>query len=344
MNRGVTTRSQKRRDIQEGKNTSEMENAQRANDDISSVLHGISQEIRDFRAENKVDLHALKEELKEDMKKELQDLKQEIYQNLSANTARIQANETRLSEAETRISEIESVNTAMKEALVKSMERQKTMQEKLTDMEGRSRRNNIRVYGVPEGKEGDSVPDFMDQLLKSELALTADMNLKIQHAHRASARKPEKNQPPRVIVVNFMEFNTKEAVLKKAWGKKIMIEGQRLSFDHDYATEVVQKRKAYTGIKKLLKEKGIRFQTPLDKMRIHWDSGTRTYGSAREAAQELKKTGYSVEVPGSSTAEPSREMEQLLRAPVWQRAGETSRDAAQRARERLQEFERTTPN
>lgn len=67
------------------------------------------------------------------------------YQKLSANSTRIQANETRLNEAEARINETESANMALKEALIKSMERQKTMQEKLTDMEGRSRRNNIRI-------------------------------------------------------------------------------------------------------------------------------------------------------------------------------------------------------
>ena len=184
MNRGATTRSQTKRDIQEGKNSPEMADTQCANDDnpvenMCSMLQTISKEIRDFRTEHKVDLHTLKEELKEDMKNELKDLKQEIYQKLSANSARIQANETRLNEAEARINETESANMAMKEALIKSMERQKTMQEKLTDIEGRSRRNNIRIYGVPEGKEGNSVPDFVEQLLKSELALTADNSLHI---------------------------------------------------------------------------------------------------------------------------------------------------------------------
>lgn len=166
-------------------------------------------------------------------------------------------------------------------------------------------------------------------------------SLHIQRAHRALARKPERNEPPRSIVVNFLEFNVKETVLKKAWGKKKTIEGRRLSFDHDYATEVVQKRKAYTGIKRLLKEKGIRFQTPLDKVRIHWDSGTRTYGSAQDAAAELRKRGYTVEIPAHSTADLSQEMEQLVGASVWQRAGERSTgDTARRAKERLQEFER----
>lgn len=110
------------------------------------------------------------------------------------------------------------------------------------------------------------------------------------------------------------------------------MEGRHLSFDHDYATEVIQKCKAYTWIKNLLKEKGIRFQTPLDKMHIHWDSGTRTYESAQDAAQALRKRGYSVEIPSSSTADPSREMERLLRAPTWQRAGEMSTATARKGK------------
>ncbi|KAJ8383352.1 hypothetical protein AAFF_G00221420 [Aldrovandia affinis] len=102
-----------------------MADAQSSNDEsaetMRSVLHRISKEIRDFRAEHKEDLHKLKEELKEDMKTELKDLKQEIYRELSANSTRIQAHETRLNEAETRIDEGETINMAMKDALIKSI-------------------------------------------------------------------------------------------------------------------------------------------------------------------------------------------------------------------------------
>ena len=81
-----------------------------------------------------------------------------------------------------------------------------------------------------------------------------------------------------------MQFEMKETVLKKAWQKKMQVGGKPVFFDHDYRAEIVQKRKTYVGIKKVLKEKGIRFQTPLTKIRIHWNKGVRTYGSAREAA------------------------------------------------------------
>lgn len=115
---------------------------------------------------------------------------------------------------------------AAKDVLTKSIKQQK----KLTDLEGRSRRNNIRTYGVPEGKEGDSMTEFVENFLKAELALMADTTLRIQRAHRALARKPDRDAPPRSIVVNFLEFSTKEMVLKKAWGKKIMMGGRRIFF------------------------------------------------------------------------------------------------------------------
>ncbi len=35
-----------------------------------------------------------------------------------------------------------------------------------------------------------------------------------------------------------------------------------LYFNHDYAGETVKKRREYNGVKKALKQKGIRFQTP----------------------------------------------------------------------------------
>ncbi|KAL3062220.1 hypothetical protein OYC64_002091 [Pagothenia borchgrevinki] len=229
MRGGKRTRSQKKGDKLERQNSSEMEDAQSSvssQQDSADTMRSVLQEIRDFRAEHKVDLNKLKEEIKGDMKSELEDMKQEIYQKRSANSALTQAHETMLKEAEEQIDEAATVNMAMSDALIKSMKEQRAMQGKLVDLEGRSRRNNMRIYGVPEEKEGNSMSDFVDQLLKTELALP-DTNLQIQRGHRAVARKPERIAPPRSIVVNFLEF------AEKAWEKKILMEGRRLSFDHD---------------------------------------------------------------------------------------------------------------
>lgn len=54
------------------------------------------------------------------------------------------------------------------------------------------------------------------------------------------------------------------------------------------AVEVVQKHEAYMEIKKLLKQKGIRFQTPhLASTRVHWAKGSR-----KQMREAQWRTGY----------------------------------------------------
>jgi hypothetical protein len=66
-------------------------------------------------------------------------------------------------------------------------------------------------------------------------------------------------------------------------------------FDHDYAGEILKRRKEYTPIKKALKEKGIHFQTPFPaKMRVFLENGLVTYEHADEAAEDLKSRGSPV--------------------------------------------------
>lgn len=122
-------------------------------------------------------------------------------------------------------------------ALVISLREQKGLQDKLTDLESRTRRNNRRIYGVTEGEEGESVAKFVQDLLRRELHPPGDFNLQIQRAHRSLAQKPAAQ--PRPIIVNFLEFTTKERVLREVWRKKLQLGRKVRSFDHDYVTAIV---------------------------------------------------------------------------------------------------------
>lgn len=139
--------------------------------------------------------------------------------------------------------------------------------------------------------EGSSVTEYIEWLLKTELSLPTDTDLQIQRAHRALVPK-----------LNFLQYTVKEKILKESRKKITQHQGRALFFDHDHATEITQKWKECIGIIKALKERGIRFQTPLSKMRIHWESGPRTYESAQEAARDLNRRRVEVETPGKSAA------------------------------------------
>ncbi|KAK7919121.1 hypothetical protein WMY93_010405 [Mugilogobius chulae] len=199
-----------------------------------------------------------------------------------------------------------------------------------------------RIFGVPEGVEGASVSRFVEEMLRRELELPAETRLLIQRAHRALAEKPEHGAAPRSIIVNFHQFDTKEMILRKAWQKRLKIDGKPLFFDHDYAYDVVQKRKAYGGIKRVLKDSGVKFQTPMTKIKIHWTDGTKTYGNPHDAAEEMRRRGLDVTTKITEQKDDAM-ARRIQQACSWQRAQaseERSRSTSQRAREKLQEFRR----
>lgn len=295
-------------------------------------------------------INELKTELKGDnncLRQEFNHWGQEINGKLDNLVAEIQTVSDRVGEAESRIEQVEGWAEEATAALCSCLDQQRALQSKLTDLESRSRRNNIRIFGVAEGEEGEnSVPEFIESLLRSKLPIPEELNLKIQRAHRSLAQKPPPDKPPRPIIINFQEFTTKELVLKEAWKKsqtgKIELNNRILYFDHDYAAEIAKKRKEYNGIKKALKAGGIRFQNPYTSMKIHWDTGVRTYSSAQEAWLELKRRGLTAGLPEPTEGESPLRARLRERLGSWQKAADQRKggsDVAQTARDKLQSFQ-----
>lgn len=306
--------------------------ASAAQNTLLEALTSLRTELKDFKQDMRRDLDEFKNDVKKALKNDLAEFKDEVLQELQSQHANI-------AEAQTRIADLESVCMEMKETLLAVVKENTKMQDKVADLESRSRRNNIRIYGVPEDTEGSSITEFVSELFKRHLALPEGEELHVQRAHRALIPKPAAaSSSPRSIIVNFLEFRVKELVLRKAWQRKIEMNGRRLYFDNDYAADVMEKRKAYGPIRAALKEKGIRFQTPYTKLRVHWDSGLKIYGSAEEAARDLNQRGVKVTVRTRASLAVTVE-ERLNAVMPWQRTN-ASNGAAQRARERLTEFRR----
>lgn len=77
----------------------------------------------------------------------------------------------------------------------------KHLDEKCEDLEACSRRNNIRIIGIPEGKEGPRPRDFIAQLLTEALSLPEKPL--IDQAHRINHQKPKPEDPPRPFILRL---------------------------------------------------------------------------------------------------------------------------------------------
>lgn len=78
--------------------------------------------------------------------------------------------------------------------MVELVDQTRQMQEKLADLEGRSRRNNIRIFGLPEDTEGSSFWQIRRAAVDRKATTAEDTDLQIQCAHWALAQKPNPNR------------------------------------------------------------------------------------------------------------------------------------------------------
>ncbi|KAI4814864.1 hypothetical protein KUCAC02_005046 [Chaenocephalus aceratus] len=153
--------------------------------------------------------------------KELREFRKDNGQQLKEIRKEINKTNTRIAEAEGRIEATETRLQVAEEAVTELLQLQVHLDAKLTDMEGRSRWENIRIHGVKEGAEDNSpsMGTFVEDLLREGLDLPATFELRVERAHRALMPKPPGEVSPRSIVVKLSSYRTKEELLRLAWQK-----------------------------------------------------------------------------------------------------------------------------
>ena len=105
-------------------------------------------------------------------------------------------------------------NIAKKDAEIRELKvRVTALEEKTDDLEQYSRRNTVRIRGIPEALNEDT-----DGLVKDVAARKLDVQLTkhgFVRSHRVG-RKSEEKDTPRDVIVRFTSHNTKVAVMRNA--------------------------------------------------------------------------------------------------------------------------------
>ncbi|KAJ1175473.1 hypothetical protein NDU88_000761 [Pleurodeles waltl] len=157
---------------------------------------------------------------------------------------------TRLGEAETRISRLED-DVVSQRTLGDTMEKKREdAQWKLTDLEDKRRRNNLRVLGIPEGAKGLDLRGFVVALFKEAFP---DLNQwewerEIQRAHQVPFISTAKSSvagdiKPRAMLISLLNFQARRAVYDLAHpDRKRTARGCDFFVRPDFCHTTVEKR------------------------------------------------------------------------------------------------------
>lgn len=116
-------------------------------EDMDAVHANIIAEIQAVRLDVKKELN----ETIGTLKNELIDFREEVSAKLNDIASELKEKTDRVEAMEQRVDDMEDCNADNAEALTYTLELQQTLQAQLTDLEARSRRNNIRIHCIPEG-------------------------------------------------------------------------------------------------------------------------------------------------------------------------------------------------
>ncbi|CAH2312231.1 Hypothetical predicted protein [Pelobates cultripes] len=182
-----------------------------------------------------------------DMQGFLADFKQSVAEELDKRLCPILEGMADLSAraqaAEAKMADTEEIVQAHGSEILHLRDQLRSLEDTNEDLNNRTRRNNIRVRGVPESVSPDLLTDTLTEAFQHLLPEATTADLLMDRAHRA-LRAPSTNAAvPRDIVVRLHFYHIKERIMRAARDTPIEVEGAPVQLYQDLAPTTLKRRR-----------------------------------------------------------------------------------------------------
>ena len=149
----------------------------------------------------------------------------------------------------------ENCMTCLEKTVASIKDENDALKLKVDDLKGRSRRNNIKIIGIPEQEEGGKPTEFVEALIPK---LFGDDGFRspvvIDRAHRTLRPPPAVGAKPRAIIARVHFYREKERILRLRRERQLEYKGNKVLIFPDYTPEVMRQRREYTEVLRMLRE------------------------------------------------------------------------------------------
>lgn len=198
----------------------------------------------------KTDIAALIATVEATHRKEMQAVRAEV----NTLTTRMEVGENSLAALERRVIVVEGKQDAQTEALQEQALR-------LEEMEDRSRRNNLRLRGLPEATGPEDLEDTAVAIFRSLPGTDLPEHVEIDRIHCALGPKPTDPLRPRDVICRIHHYIQKEQILRKAWAAEDPeIDGATVKILPDLSRATLQRRAILKPLLDLARRKGATYR------------------------------------------------------------------------------------
>ncbi len=200
--------------------------------------------------------------------------------------------------------------------------------EKMTDMEDKSRRNNIRLVGLPEGMEGSNVAGFLRINLPRWIPSLKGRNIEIDRAHRMYDGRKNSDRP-RTLIFRVLRWHDRLEILKgarQAYPVKCTQDNVTLLFFPDFSPVTAAKRKSLVPVLRSMTALGLQpFLAYPAVIKLRHEGEQRCFSSLRKAEDfvgSLSQSGtFAADPQGSGRAAAAAALSSIRREGLSDRYG-----------------------
>ena len=162
---------------------------------------------------------------------------------------------------------------------------------KIDGLEGRSRCNNIKILGLPEGEESGRPTEFIAGLLPKLLgANNFAKPVRLDRAHRIPVPKPTDRKRRRSIIARINFFQEKELILRLS-RQQLMYNNHRVYiFPSSHTAEVMEQRRGFREVTQVLREREVKYSLRFPaKLHVHYKEQVTVFTSPQDALSFIKQ-------------------------------------------------------
>lgn len=177
---------------------------------------------------------------------------------------------------------------------------------KVADIEDRSRRNNVKIRGVPESVSPPNLTSYVQQLIKAVLPSTTTHDLIIDRAHRLAKPKSLPDSTPRDVIVRIHFFHIKDELMQTARRLQQLPEPYHgLKLFADLSQFTIRARQRLTPITTALRQHNVLYRWGFPTKLIVTRNGvTHIINTLEDGSKALQAMGFTLSLASQPTSRP----------------------------------------
>ena len=221
-----------------------------------------------------------------------------IQHSLEFNHEDIKAIQNDMIEIRNEMKEMKAEATNLQQQLTESKMKNKEMKEHILRLESQSRRDNLKISGIPEAVGAETWEECKEKvycILEENLEIPNARNIKITRCQRLGQKNPGQRRP-RTIILKLHWFGDRELI----WASRRKLKGTNYWLEEDFPSEIDERRRTLLPIARAARLQNKKSTVNVDRLLI--DGRSYTVETLSQLPDHLQPSRLATKTDGKVTA------------------------------------------